>query len=1390
MPVGTNGGNIWFGTGSTGGNDNNTVSNCNLGPAGANLPTKCVYFSGSASPNNNNNITISGNNIYDYFGAAVTSTGIYISGTTTQVSVTGNRFFQTGARTHTTGAQHSAIWIVNTSGDSYTVNNNIIGYASAGATGTYTLNGIASTTFFPIFINVGSTAATNVQNNTITAISYTRNGTANGAIPGIFSGINVQAGLINIGTTTGNTIGATSGTGAVSISTNTTGNLATGIYGTSAATLTVQNNSVGSLSMTSAAAAISQTFYGIAVEGAGSHTVSGNTVGNTTANNIAIGTSGTTTSSTIIYGIYSTATGTTESLNNNTVQNIISAGNNASSSFFGVRNSGAAGTVSMNGNTITSNTLVGAGTAGSFSYVAIFTAVVVTTALNINNNVISSCSIPASTFAGVGGFIINNSSTTAATAITINGNSFSTFNFSGAAGSTGTFYGIQQRQSVGSQTINNNTFNNLSIKTSGIVYLINCNNNTANTTVTGNSITSGFARTVTSTSNVFGIYDIGGSTPFVTSGTHTVTNNTFTNITAPVNSTGGITVIYFAPGASASSGPVINVTGNTVSATNTGTGTAVGIQVEYSPNLTISSNTVSDFTAQGSIWGIYSQIQGASVKIFRNKVYNLSTSGTAAFSIGIYQGDGTSAITVASDVYNNYIGNMSASASSGNNQVLGLYVGGSASNTYNLYHNTIFLNAASSGANFGTAAVFMETTPVVKMINNILNNTSVAAGTGKTAAYMRNGTTLTTYSAGSDNNLFYAGTPGASNLIFYDGTNSDQTLSTYKTRVASRDANSVSVIPAYISTTGSNPAYLHLSPDANCDIDGKGIPVAAVTVDYDNDPRDATTPDIGADEFTGNFSLVITNPAAACGSVDITAAAVTAGSSSGTTLSYWMDLAATTAIPAGNGTPAAITTSGTYYIKSVKGSCSDVKVVNVTVNARPTGAISGTATICAGSAATLTLSVTGSGTISGLLSDGTAYSGTAPTITVAVSPSSNTSYTISTMNDANCSAQAAGLTGSASITVTPASGNLAAVAGGSQVCANNVVVPVTGSTYSDPASCDLIAKIIPSGASPVSGSVNTCVTIDNSVQTYIAEPYVQRHYDIEPASSPSTATARVTLYFTDNELVNYNSSSTGYKPLPTSVLGNADPAIANLRVNQFHGTGTVPGSYTGAQEVIDPADADIVWNASASRWEVTIDVNGFSGFYITSIANVLPINISYFKGARQNNAHLLSWKVNCYSTPSVTLTLERSTVTNGGFTSIYSIQATAARCNQPFDHTDAQPQPGMNYYRLKMTDADGKVSYSGIVALLNATKGFEIVSIAPNPVVDGSLKLNVTTAQAAKIDVVIIDMQGRVVQRSQDALSAGFNSLPINVAGLSSGTYSLYGVTADGRSSTFRFVKQ
>lgn len=143
-------------------------------------------------------------------------------------------------------------------------------------------------------------------------------------------------------------------------------------------------------------------------------------------------------------------------------------------------------------------------------------------------------------------------------------------------------------------------------------------------------------------------------------------------------------------------------------------------------------------------------------------------------------------------------------------------------------------------------------------------------------------------------------------------------------------------------------------------------------------------------------------------------------------------------------------------------------------------------------------------------------------------------------------------------------------------------------------------RIAPNGSNPVTGNVITRLYIDPSVQSLNGHPYVQRHADLNPVKDPQTATARITMFFTQQEFDNFNAAANHGPDLPKS----PDDATgkSNLRVYQYHGTSNsgIPGTYSGNGLEIDPADADIVWNTTQQYWEVTFAVNGFSGFFVSS----------------------------------------------------------------------------------------------------------------------------------------------------------------------------------------------
>ena len=344
---------IVFAGGATSGNDNNTISNCTITAAGSNLPLSCVVSNGTSAAIANNNNTISGNNIADFFNATSASYGVYLTTTGNDAwTVSNNKFYQTASRTYTGATTHSAITL--NSGNGHTISGNTIGYANSSSTGTYTMLGTVATRFIGINLSVGTTTATSVQGNTIASVNLTGSN-ANSTTTASIVGINIGLGNVNIGTTTGNTIGATSG--QHSIVNNTTGSAGgiVGIYSSSTGTINISNTTIASLTDTSATASNALGIYAIYVGAvATSFTVANCTIGNSTAHNIIAGRLNFTTGACIVAGIAGVSTSTSINYNNNTIQNLSGYGATASGFTKGIYTTTSGSTTAA---TIYNNTL-------------------------------------------------------------------------------------------------------------------------------------------------------------------------------------------------------------------------------------------------------------------------------------------------------------------------------------------------------------------------------------------------------------------------------------------------------------------------------------------------------------------------------------------------------------------------------------------------------------------------------------------------------------------------------------------------------------------------------------------------------------------------------------------------------------------------------------------------------------------------------------------------------------------------------------------------------------------------------------------------------------------------------------------------------------------------
>ncbi|NWG27626.1 MAG: T9SS type A sorting domain-containing protein [Ignavibacteriaceae bacterium] len=408
--------------------------------------------------------------------------------------------------------------------------------------------------------------------------------------------------------------------------------------------------------------------------------------------------------------------------------------------------------------------------------------------------------------------------------------------------------------------IAHNSVNGGGASHTGLLYGIRTGSGTnSNVDIYLNSVTV----TQSGTSLIYAIVNSMGSSG--TNNTVNIYNNTVENCLYSGSSSNSFWMIY-----NLASAYTVNIYGNRLRNNTKSAGTGPIHCIYNSPttatvNANIYNNEIHGNSSAGPMNGIY-VTAGTNNNIYGNKIYDIrttSSSGSAVSGILIPSGP------VNTYIYNNFISDLKAPNSADVNAVRGISITSTTANSnIGLYYNTIFLNATGAG-NFGSSGIFhtnstTSTTANLDMRNNIVVNLSNASGTGKTVAFRRSAVNvnLNNYSTLSNNNCFYAGTPGASNVIFFDGTNFDQTIEEFKTRVAPRETFSFTESVPFVNDTTA-PYDLHVRTDVATQTESGGTPITSpitITTDYDGDLRNATTPDVGADEFNG-IGTDITPPA-------------------------------------------------------------------------------------------------------------------------------------------------------------------------------------------------------------------------------------------------------------------------------------------------------------------------------------------------------------------------------------------------------------------------------------------------------------------------------------------------------------------------------------------------
>jgi uncharacterized repeat protein (TIGR03803 family) len=305
---------------------------------------------------------------------------------------------------------------------------------------------------------------------------------------------------------------------------------------------------------------------------------------------------------------------------------------------------------------------------------------------------------------------------------------------------------------------------------------------------------------------------------------------------------------------------------------------------------------------------------------------------------------------------------------------------------------------------------------------------------------------------------------------------------------------------------------------------------------------------------------------------------------------------------------------------------------------------------------------------------------------------------------------------------------------------NNQWVPILNNAG------DVVAEIKANGNNLGDVSASTFINNGTVREDAAKQLYMDRNITIGVQVQPATP-VNIRLYVKTSEYL---------------ALKNATNSIGQPSgITSINDIGIYKNSQSCASALGSNQTTKLVTTASDYEYGYVLSatVGSFSTFFFAKASfTALPISLIKFDAVKNNAQVQINW-VTANEQTIQRYEVEKST--DGiNFSKLTEASPKYSSSNNDYKTIDASPLMGLNFYRLKMIDKEGKFTYSNIVKISFDKK--TSISIAPNPahdylIINGANSFN-------KLEIV--DVNGRVV-KVMNANSTNRYS----IAGLTHGMY-------------------
>jgi hypothetical protein len=212
-------------------------------------------------------------------------------------------------------------------------------------------------------------------------------------------------------------------------------------------------------------------------------------------------------------------------------------------------------------------------------------------------------------------------------------------------------------------------------------------------------------------------------------------------------------------------------------------------------------------------------------------------------------------------------------------------------------------------------------------------------------------------------------------------------------------------------------------------------------------------------------------------------------------------------------------------------------------------------------------------------------------------------------------------------------------------------------------------------------------------------------------------------------------------------------------------------------------------NFGTTTWQLGLAVTSAdntklstSVFDNQSNSSILPITLVSFTAQNINDQYISLHWTTANEENNDHFTLERSS-DGVNFELIATVKAVGnSSVNQNYSYSDSHPVNGLNFYRLKQYDIDGRMAVFPVVQVTFGLNALPVVF--PNP---ATQNVHIVSGNELVRSVRLMSIDGKEIMKSEN--QAGLQEITLNVASLSTGVYMLEYKT-DSKTFQQKIIKQ